>query len=320
MQWDHKSLSEAVRPYLKESRYIHTLGCCEMALALAEKWGCDSYKTMCAALLHDITKKLSDEEQLLLCQKYGIINGYRPYEFGTLIHADTAAALAGDIFGMPEDVVNAIARHTLGAEDMTLLDKIVFLSDAIEKGRDYPGVEDIRQMAFRDLDKAVYMSLVSTVENVRSRGKEPNEQSMKAAEAIKRLINIQENNMNETNANILEPKALLEEIIKIADSRKARNIVALHVTEQTTLADYMVMMTGTSTTHIRALSDEIEYQLKTKCEVYPHHIEGMTSNWILLDYTTVVVHVFMEDSRELYDLERMWGDSTPVDISGLITE
>ncbi|MDD6316313.1 MAG: ribosome silencing factor [Butyricicoccaceae bacterium] len=127
-------------------------------------------------------------------------------------------------------------------------------------------------------------------------------------------------NENNTNAVQLSPEELLAEIVKIADSRKARDIVAMHVTEQTTLADYLVVMTGTSNTHIRALSDEIEYKMKENFGIYPHHIEGITSNWILMDYTTVVVNVFMSESREMYALERMWGDSNPVDLSAYITE
>lgn len=314
---EYERLCVKVRPYLTEKRYIHTIGCCEMALDLAARWGEDRLSVMRAALLHDITKKLTDAEQLKLCEKYGIINKYNKSEFGTLIHADTAAAVAKDIFLMPDDIVRAIALHTLGNEDMTRLDKIIYLSDAIEKGRDYPGVADIREMAFRDLDKAVEMSLESTLLNIHNNGGEPNVQSLKALRAIKKALKEKENYINMKH---LEPKELLEEIVKTADSKKARDIVAIHVTEQTTLADYLVIMTGTSTTHIRALSDEIEQKLKNDFGVYSHHVEGITSNWILMDYTTVVVNIFMSEARELYALERMWGDSHKVDISKLISE
>ena len=320
--WDYDSLCAAVRPYLKERRYVHTLGCCEMALALAERWGCDRQDVMEAALVHDITKKLSDEEQLQLCAKYGIINKYGKDELGNLIHAETAAALAADLFGMPPHVVQAVASHTLGNEDMTLLDKIVYLSDAIEKGRDYPGVEDLRRLAFEDLDRAVCMSIRSTLRNIEEKGGIPNERSLLALQGIERALYEQENIMNENNrtqAVDLTPEQLMQEIVKIADSRKAKDLRALHVTEQTTLADYLVIMTGTSTTHLRALGDEIEYQMKEKFGIYPHHVEGVSSTWTLLDYTSVVVNVFMEESRETYDLERKWGDGLPVDLSALLT-
>ena len=117
----------------------------------------------------------------------------------------------------------------------------------------------------------------------------------------------------------MEPKALMEEIVKISDSKKAKDILALEVTEKTSLADYFLLMTGTSTTHIRALSDEIEMKLKEKFGVYPHHVEGVTSSWILADYTTVVVNVFLAEAREMYALERLWGDAKQVDLSGILT-
>ena len=120
--------------------------------------------------------------------------------------------------------------------------------------------------------------------------------------------------------NRMEPKALMEEIVKIADSKKAKDILALEVTEKTSLADYFLLMTGTSTTHIRALSDEIEMKLKEKFGVYPHHVEGVTSSWILADYTTVVVNVFLAEAREMYALERLWGDAKQVDLSGILVE
>lgn len=314
---EYEALCRQVRPYYTEKRYQHTLRCLDMALRLADRWGCDRDKAAKAALLHDVTKKLSDSQQLKLCQKYGIINKYTSGEFGVLIHADTAAEVARDVFKMPPDVCRAIKLHTLGGCGMTLLDKIIYLADAIEDGRDYPGVEEIRHMAFEDIDKAVLESLKGTIESIRQKGQAPNGQS---EEAVQFLLAAKEKKESKMENKILEPNELLAEIVKIADSRKAKDIVAVHVTEQTTLADYFVIMTGTSTTHIRALSDEIELKLKEDFNLYSHHIEGITSNWILMDYSTVVVNIFMSDSREMYALERMWGDSKPVDLSKYITE
>lgn len=120
--------------------------------------------------------------------------------------------------------------------------------------------------------------------------------------------------MNEQN---MEPKALMEALVRAADTKKARDIVALRVTERTTLADYFLMMTGTSTTHIRALSDDMEFKLKEQ-GVVPHHVEGITSNWILMDYGTVVVNIFLSETREMYALERLWGAADPVDLSNIV--
>lgn len=115
----------------------------------------------------------------------------------------------------------------------------------------------------------------------------------------------------------ITPKELMETIVSVADSKKARDIVAMQVTGQTTLTDYFVIMTGTSNTHIRALGDEIELQVKERLQVLPHHREGVTSNWVLVDYNSVVVNIFQKEAREMYALERLWSDGTRIDISNL---
>ena len=117
---------------------------------------------------------------------------------------------------------------------------------------------------------------------------------------------------------IAEIKKVFESIIRAADARRAQDITALHVTEKTILADYFVMMTGTSSTHIRALGDEIEKKVKELHGIYPHHREGVNSSWVLLDYNAIVVHIFLSEAREMYALERLWGDSGRMDISKLL--
>ena len=115
----------------------------------------------------------------------------------------------------------------------------------------------------------------------------------------------------------ITPKELMETIVSVADSKKARDIVVMQVTGQTMLTDYFVIMTGTSNTHIRALGDEIELQVKERLQVLPHHREGVTSNWVLVDYNSVVVNIFQKEAREMYALERLWSDGTRIDISNL---
>ncbi len=100
---------------------------------------------------------------------------------------------------------------------------------------------------------------------------------------------------------------------KALDSKKALNLKILRITELSVIADYFVIATGTSNTQVKALADEVEYQLKEK-GVTPGHIEGYNSNsWVLLDYGSVVVHVFTQESRSFYDLDRLWQDGEEVD-------
>lgn len=117
----------------------------------------------------------------------------------------------------------------------------------------------------------------------------------------------------------MERTELMRSIVATLDSKKAIDIKSLEITELTAVADYFVIATGTSGTHIRALSDEVQDAL-TKQGVEPRNVEGKSTGWILLDYGTVVVHVFTPDQRELYSLEHLWGDAKQVDISDLITD
>lgn len=108
--------------------------------------------------------------------------------------------------------------------------------------------------------------------------------------------------------------------VKALDGKKGVNIQVIEISDISVLADYMVIATGTSSTHVKALADEVEYQLD-KAGVSVSHIEGYRSNtWILLDYIDVIVHVFDNEARDFYDLDRMWADGNPVDISGIIKE
>ena len=112
----------------------------------------------------------------------------------------------------------------------------------------------------------------------------------------------------------------LEIAVKALDSKKAKNITALKVDDLTILANYFVIASASSTTQVKALADEVEYQLGEK-GVKPKGIEGYQSKeWIVLDYYDIIVHVFLEETRDFYQLERLWADGTPVDISGIVKD
>ena len=99
---------------------------------------------------------------------------------------------------------------------------------------------------------------------------------------------------------------LLDKILKILDEKKAIDVKAIDIKEKSSLADYMIVASGTSTTHIKALADNIEEELK-KDNILPHKVEGYNSNsWILMDYLDVIVNIFTEAYREHYKLEDLW--------------
>ncbi len=102
--------------------------------------------------------------------------------------------------------------------------------------------------------------------------------------------------------------------VKVLDSKKALNIKVIKIQDISAIADYFVIATGTSSTHVKALADEVEAQLD-EAGISVSHVEGYRSNsWILLDYVDVVVHVFSDEAREYYDLERLWQDGEIIDI------
>ena len=113
------------------------------------------------------------------------------------------------------------------------------------------------------------------------------------------------------------------EILKIAanalNAKKARELSAIKVGDLTVLADYFLMCTATSSSHVRALADEAEEKLN-EAGVAPHHIEGKTTGWIVLDYGSVIIHIFSRDQREFYDLDKMWSDGEQVNLDEILTE
>ena len=112
----------------------------------------------------------------------------------------------------------------------------------------------------------------------------------------------------------------LEIAVKALDSKKAKNINVLKIDDLTILGNYFVIASATSTTQVRALAEEVEYQLSQQ-GIEPKGIEGyQDKTWIVLDYVDVIVHVFLEETRDFYQLEHLWADGTKVDISKWVTE
>jgi ribosome-associated protein len=102
------------------------------------------------------------------------------------------------------------------------------------------------------------------------------------------------------------------------DNKKGMDVTTLEVGEQTILADYFVLATGTSNTHVRALAEEVECKL-SELGVEPHHVEGKATGWILLDYDEVIVHIFSREAREFYSLDRMWSDGNVINLDDILT-
>lgn len=106
----------------------------------------------------------------------------------------------------------------------------------------------------------------------------------------------------------MDSKAIAEKVVEILNNKKAKDVKSINISELTVIADYFVICSGTSTTHIKALADEVEEKMQEQ-NIELLRKEGYNSaRWILLDYNSVVVHIFHEEDREFYNLERLWAD------------
>lgn len=112
---------------------------------------------------------------------------------------------------------------------------------------------------------------------------------------------------------------LIKNIVKILDEKKAENIKAIEIRELTIVADCFILASGTSSTHAKSLAGDVEDGI-AKLGTEPLHVEGRATGWTVIDYDTVIVHIFQRESREYYNLERLWQDADYIDIDSLLTE
>lgn len=167
-----EALEDAVVSLLKPDRIKHVLGCRDTAVELARHWGENETDAARAALLHDITKALDGPGQLTLCTAYDIVLDDFSRQNPKTLHALTGALVADRIFGENEAVVSAVRSHTTGKANMDLLEKIIYVADYIEPNRNFSGVEQLRRLAFADLNGALKLGLEMTLDLLTKQGRE----------------------------------------------------------------------------------------------------------------------------------------------------
>ncbi len=174
-RWDALDLDAVeaqVRRRLSPGRFGHVLGVVDTILELADRYGVDRRKAKLAALLHDVAKEYSRERLLKEAFDFGIVLTEIEQLTTALIHAPVGAEVARREFGVDDpDVLAAIRYHTTGRAGMSPLEKLLFLADYIEPGRDFPGVDEVRKAARSSLDEAVLLALDQTLVYLVSRGR-----------------------------------------------------------------------------------------------------------------------------------------------------
>ncbi len=175
-----EELEKVVISLLNPNRVAHVLGCRDTAVELARHWGADETDAARAGILHDITKAIDGPLQLTLCQAYGKLLSAFSRKYPKTLHALTGSLVAERIFGENEAVVCAIESHTTGKANMNLLEKIIYIADYIEPNRTIPGVEELRHLAFTDIDAAMKLGLEMTLEHLARQGAEVSPESREA--------------------------------------------------------------------------------------------------------------------------------------------
>lgn len=172
-------ITQKLKASLKESRFNHSLCVAETAKELAVRFGADPDKAYLAGLVHDCAKCLSDEELKEKIKIYNIDLDKATLNSPQLLHSFVGAFEAKAQYGIhDEEIFDAIYYHTVGKADMPLLTAIVYLADAIEPLRSYPGVDEIRKAAETSLDKAIYMYTETSLDFVQKRGYYPHPNSV----------------------------------------------------------------------------------------------------------------------------------------------
>lgn len=186
--WTFQQLQTYVKEHVKPMRYVHIEGVVEAALLLSELYGGNRDAIALAALCHDMMKDHEVSFLLELIHRYGempVDDGNTPQ----ILHAQAGAIYLEHVCCIRnEEVLNAVRYHTTGRAQMSLTEKIIFIADYIEKGRNFPGVENLRKLAGENLDQAVLTALSGTIKHLESLNKPVAAVSRSAMEYYERVL------------------------------------------------------------------------------------------------------------------------------------
>ena len=191
MKYNFKELKEIVKSKMSLKRFTHTLGVVEMSEKLAKIYNADIEKCKVAALLHDICKEMNMEYIKNIC-KNNFMNelSEEDLENNEILHGFAGAYYVKNELGVNDkEILNAIKYHTIGAKNMTLVEKIVYIADGIEYGRNYPSVVEIREETFKNLDKGILMEIEHKEKYLESIGKKSHPNTYKFKKEILKELN-----------------------------------------------------------------------------------------------------------------------------------
>lgn len=188
---DIKQLKDDLRELLSNHRYQHCLRVADEAKRLAKRYGCDLEKAYVAGLVHDVAKEFSMKENQDLIEKHHLPKSFLLDGYRKVLHAYLGEVYLRDNYTLDEDILEAVRFHATGDQAMNQLDKIIFLADKIEIGKDYPGIEEERRVAYQDLDQAMILCLENNLRKLEKEHKKINRKSIEVLEFLcgKQAIN-----------------------------------------------------------------------------------------------------------------------------------
>ncbi len=182
-----------IKAKLSNKRYQHSLQVADTAVKMARRYGLDEYRANLAGLLHDYARDLSEEVLLETAAKNNLIGNQVERDIPELLHGPVGAFLLKQELEIKDtELLSAISHHTLGAVGMSDLEKVIFIADMIEPGRSYNGVAELRELAYKDLDKTMLLGLESSIRYCLDAGKTLHPQTVEARNSFLKKVNARE--------------------------------------------------------------------------------------------------------------------------------
>lgn len=285
---------------LSEDRFEHVKRVVELSREMADEYMADSRVCIIAAALHDIAKQITMSENIYLVRLFGLDSKYE--DNIALSHGKIAAEITKRIWKIDEEnILNAISFHTTGRAGMSTEEKIVFLADSIEPCRKYPGIDEIRDVLEKEgLDSACISALEGIFKFVEN-ADEDIEIDVDGYSAYRWL-------MAKQKGNFMNSKELALELAEKLEMKKAEEIVIIDVAEKSSMADYMILASGSNERMIGSLKDDIMEELE-KLNVVVKSSEGKKeSGWILIDCGDIIISLLTTEQRNRYNIEKVWAE------------
>ena len=261
------------------NRITHSIGVKDLAVELCKKFNIDPIKGEIAALFHDYYRYEDNDTLISLMDK----KDYETYKDMPWGYHGLAAGNKIKDFGIKDiDIINAIKYHTLGRKNMSMLEKIIYVSDFCEINRTHEGSKEVRDLVLTDFNKAFLLTLEYTYKHTKD-------------------LNVKELLDYYGGLNMKELELVVSEIDKL----NMQNIKVYDLSNRSPLFDYVVIASATNDRQANAIIKNLR-ELELKGDIQIKGIEDQDDAWILLDLKDIIVHIFNEETRAYYGLDEIY--------------